>query len=285
MGAILATSFIFASGFAKTTGKWLMLDFGVTEWWMPFATGAIFILPVFVGVWLLKQTPPPNTDDIAHRTIRKPMSKADRKDFLLRFGKAIAPVITAYILLTIVRDFIEDFANEVWAETGYANNAGIFTQTSVTVSLIVLSVIGGFFLIKNNYRAFMLNHILICFGFLLAAGATLLFNLHHISPIVWMVCASAGLYLGYVPFNCLYFERLLATYKVDGNVGFVMYIADSFGYLGTVVVLLIKELGNFHPKWVDFFSFMFYTASAIGVLLLIWGATIFKKIKNESITI
>ncbi len=36
MGAFLATSFIFASGFAKSIGKWLILDFHISDWWMPF---------------------------------------------------------------------------------------------------------------------------------------------------------------------------------------------------------------------------------------------------------
>ena len=284
MGAILATSFIFASGFAKTIGKWLMLSMGISEWWMPFLTGAIFIVPLFVGVWLLRQTPPPSAADEQHRTVRRPMTRVDRQAFLKRFAKAMAPVIIAYILLTILRDFIEDFANEVWTETGYAGNAGIFAQTSILVSLIVLAVVGGFFLIKNNYRAFQLNHFIIIGGFLLAAGATALFNAHLISPIAWMVSASAGLYLGYVPYNCLYFERMLAAYKVEGNVGFVMYIADSFGYLGTVIVLLIKEFASFQPKWVDFFSMMFYTAAVLGVILVFWGSALYKRIYVRQLT-
>src|SRR5882762_9460266 len=32
MGAVLATSFIFASGLAKTVGKWLLLDLNFSEW-------------------------------------------------------------------------------------------------------------------------------------------------------------------------------------------------------------------------------------------------------------
>src|SRR3984893_488722 len=49
MGAILSTSFIFASGLAKTVGKWLMLSMGISEWWMPFAAGAIFLGPLLLS--------------------------------------------------------------------------------------------------------------------------------------------------------------------------------------------------------------------------------------------
>src|ERR1700743_462025 len=40
MGAVLATSFIFASGLAKTIGKSILLFAGVGEFWMPFVAGA-----------------------------------------------------------------------------------------------------------------------------------------------------------------------------------------------------------------------------------------------------
>src|SRR5262249_37156047 len=93
--------------------------------------------------------------------------------------------------------------------------------------------------------------------------------------------AAAGLYLGYVPYNCFYFERLLAAYKVPGNVGFVIYIADAFGYLGTVVVLLVKETIHIKYNWVDFFTLLFYTAAAFGIVLVLWGSALFAKIYKD----
>lgn len=278
MGAILATSFIFASGLAKTVGKWLMLYGHVSEWWMPFAAGAVFVGPLLLSTWLLNQTPPPNAEDIARRTIRLPMGKEERKNFLRKFGYALIPVVIAYVMLTILRDFTEDFANELWAETGFKNNADVFARTGTIVSLIVLAVIGGFFLIRNNYKAFQLNNVIIIGGFVLAAGSTIGFHLHLISPVTWIVSASAGLYLGYVPYNCFYFERMLAAYKVPGNVGFLIYIADAFGYLGTVVVLLVKEFVKIKYSWVDFFTGMFYVAAVGGILLVLWGSVLYAKI-------
>ena len=282
MGAVLSTSFIFASGLAKTVGKNIMLQLHINEWWMPFAAGAVFIIPLFISVWLLQQTPAPTAEDKANRTIRKPMSAAERKAFIKQFGAILVPVVLAYSLLTILRDFCEDFANELWAETGFQNNANIFTQTSTLISLLVLAVVGSFFLIRNNYKAFQLTYIIILFGFFLAAISTVLFQLHFISPLIWFVAATTGLYMGYVPYNCLYFERLLATFKVQGNVGFVMYIADAFGYLGTVFVLLLKEFVTIKYSWVNFFSVLFYVFAAIGIILIISGSRLsaiaFKKL-------
>jgi len=282
MGAVLATSFIFASGLAKTVGKGLMQYAGINEQWMPFVAGAVFVAPLLLGTFLLNQTPPPTAADVAQRTIRLPMDRQQRRDFLRKFGVALIPVIIAYVILTILRDFCEDFANELWTETGVMHRADVFASTSTIVSLIVLAAIGGFFLIKNNYRAFQMNNVIIIGGFVLAAGATAGYHLGLFSPVIWIIMASAGLYLGYIPYNCFYFERLLAAYKVPGNVGFLIYISDAFGYMGTVVVLLVKEFIRIRYTWVDFFTAMFYTAAAGGIVLVVWGSFLFGKIYKKN---
>jgi len=282
MGAILATSFIFASGLAKTVGKSLILYAGVNEQWMPFFAGAFFVCPLLLGTWLLNQTPPPTAADIAHRTVRLPMDRQQRKEFLRRFGFALIPVIIAYVMLTILRDFTEDFANELWAETGYLQRADVFAGTGTIVSLIVLAVVGGFFLIRNNYKAFQLNNVIVIGGFAMAAGATLGYHMGMLSPVAWIITASAGLYLGYVPYNCFYFERMLAAYKVPGNVGFLIYLADAFGYLGTVVVLLVKEFVQIRYTWVDFFTMIFYVAAVGGIVLVMWGSVLFGRIYKKN---
>lgn len=282
MGAFLVTSFIFGSGLAKTVGKWLLLNCHINDWWMPFVAGAFFVLPLLLSVWLLQQSPTPSNEDITHRTERKPMTSAERRLFLQKFGLALIPVIISYAIFTTVRDFCEDFANELWKETGYQNNVGIFAQISTIVSLIMLAIVGSFFLIKNNIEAFRYSHYLVMLGVVISAIATLLFNAAIISPIIWMLLATTGLYLAYLPFNCLYFERMLSTYKLQANVGFVMYIADAFGYLGTVAVLLIKEFLTIKYSWVHFFSFLFYASAIIGLLLIVISVIIHNKLIKQT---
>lgn len=268
MGAFLASSFIFASGIAKSIGKWLLLQWHITDSWMPFLAGSFFVLPMLIGVWLIQQVPAPSKEDIAHRTQRYPMTKAERISFIKTFGFAITPVVIAYGTFTIVRDFCEDFSNELWIEAGYQNNAGIFAKMSTNVSLIVLAIIGCFFLIKNNYKAFVATHYIVVFGLVLSATVTYLHASHLISSVTWMLLSTTGIYLAYLPFNCLYFERMLSAYKIRANVGFVMYIADAFGYLGTVAVLFVKEFFSVNYSWVSFFSGLFYTACIVGTLLI-----------------
>jgi MFS family permease len=282
MGAVLATSFIFASGIAKTVGKSLILH-GISESWMPFLAGAAFVIPLLLSTWLLSQTPPPDAADVAQRTIRLPMDKQQRRSFLRVFGFALIPTVVAYVMLTVLRDFTEDFANELWSETGFRDKANVFANTSTVVGLIVLAVIGGFFLIRNNYKAFQLNNVIVIGGFVLAAGATAAYHFHLITPVTWIIAASAGLYLGYIPYNCFYFERMLAAYKIPGNVGFLIYIADAFGYLGTVVVLLVKEFVHIKYTWVDFFTGMFYVSAFAGILLVLLASVLFSKIYKNNL--
>lgn len=284
LGAFLASSFIFASGLAKTVGKWLLLNFNIHDFWMPFIAGGIFLLPLLFALWLLKQTPIPNQSDILVRSERIPMSKPERKKFVWRFGGLLLPIVISYMLFTIVRDFSEDFANELWVETGYNAAAGIFVQSSTIITLFVLVIIAAFFSIKSNFKAFVYTHILVIIGLLVSLLATLLFNQQLISPFYWMLLSTAGLYLAYLPFNCIYFERMISTYSVKGNVGFVMYIADAFGYLGTVLVLLIKEFVSFQFSWVVFFTFLFSITAVIGIVLVLFtviGHIKYFKLSNQ----
>ena len=50
-----------------------------------------------------------------------------------------------------------------------------------------------------------------------------------------------GLYLAYVPFNCILFDRMMAAVKKPGNRGFLIYLADASGYVGSVGLMLYKK--------------------------------------------
>ncbi|HRH60831.1 MAG TPA: DUF5690 family protein, partial [Chitinophagaceae bacterium] len=234
MGAVVRTSFIFSSGVVKTVGKSIVLYWHVSEIWMPFVAGALFVLPMILFTWLLNHIPAPSEKDIQLRSIRKPMTKDERAAFIKTFLPGIIIIVATYVLLTVLRDFRDNFANELYKEMGYGNDASIFTVTETYVSLIVLLCMGLLALVKNNMRAFLINHYIIMAGFALALVSTLLFANHFVSPVLWMVLVGTGLYLSYVPFNALYFERMIASYRISANVGFIMYISDAFGYLGSV---------------------------------------------------
>ena len=268
LGAGLSVSFIFSAGFAKSVGGFIMRDWGVSETWMPFVTSCMFTLPLLIFLWLLDKLPPPSPLDEELRTRRQPMDTAERKHFVRSFWPGIVLFVLAYVLLTTFREFRDNFAAEVWKTLGYGNSPEIFTTTEIPVSIIVLIVMGSLMLIKNNKLALMINHLIIFLGMVLIGASTFLFEKELISPPVWMILIGLGLYLGYVPFNSIFFDRLLAAFKHVGTVGFIMYVADSFGYLGSVGVLFFKEFGYAEVSWLDFFISSGYYISVAGSILI-----------------
>lgn len=254
MGAVLCVNFILSSGIVKSVGKFLLVTEHVSEWWMPFYAGGLFFIPMLVFTWLLNHMPPPSEEDRRLRSPRVPMTAEERRAFTRRFLPGLIMIVITYVLLTALRDFRDNFANELWTELGFGGQAAIFTASEVPVSVIVLVSLSLMILIKDNFRAFMVNHYIITGGFLLALMATVLFSTHWISPTMWMILVGTGLYLSYIPFNCLYFERMIASYRITGNAGFLIYIADSFGYLGSVTVLFIREFAGIQLSWTGFFS-------------------------------
>jgi MFS family permease len=263
MAAILSISLIFASGFVKTVARMLMSNFHVSEFNMPFITGALFVLPLLLFVFLLELMPPPNAEDILLRTKRLPMDTAERRNFLQRFLPGIILTLIIYVLLTIMRDVRDNFEVEIWAGLGIKDNT-IYTKIDTIISVAVLVAMSLLILVRRNLRAFRLIHIVIIFGCGLAGIGTVLFSFGYIGPMTWMALAGLGLYLGYVPYNAVFFERLLASFHYKGNVGFLIYVADSMGYLGSISVLLVKELGHPNISWGEFFKSSVLAVAVIG---------------------
>jgi hypothetical protein len=275
LGAGLSVSFIFSAGLAKSVGGFIMRDWGVSEMWMPFVTASVFFIPLLIFLWLLDKLPPPSMLDEELRTKRQPMDKFDRKTFVSNFWPGIVLFTLAYMLLTAFRDFRDNFTSDVWKTLGYIDSPEIFTATEIPIAIAVLIVMGSIMVIKNNKIALMVNHIIILFGMILIGLSTFLFEQKIVSPPVWMILIGLGLYLGYVPFNSILFDRLLATFKYIGTVGFLIYVADAFGYLGSIGVLFFKEFGYADVSWLDFFISGGYTISIIGSVLILGSITYF----------
>ena len=281
LGAGLSVSFIFSAGFAKSVGGFIMRDWGTSEYWMPFVACCLFTGPLLLFLWMLNQVPPPSPLDEDLRTKRQPMDVSDRKKFFLTFVPGIILFTLAYMLLTAFRDLRDNYSAEVWKTLGYGNSPEIFTTTEIPVSIMVLIIMGSLMLIKNNQLALLVNHIIIMLGMILIGVACYFFQHHLISATAWMILIGLGLYLGYVPFNSIFFDRLLASFKYTGTVGFIMYVADSFGYLGSLGVVFFKEFGNAKVSWLNFFISGGYTISIVGTILIL-GSMIYFHRKHQT---
>lgn len=281
IGAALAVSFIFSSGFVKSVAKWLLLNFNIAEKWLPFITGLVFMLPVLILVYLLEQIPPPSLDDQKHKVVRVPMNKLQRKAFFKKFSIGIVLLIVVYVFLTIFRDIRDNFAADMWNELGYGNDPGVFTNTEIPVTIFVLLIISAMMLIRSNKKAFIVTHYLIIAGFLLAGISSIMFSFGMLDPFLWMSIVGLGLYMGYIPFNCILFDRMIAAFGTAGNVGFLMYVADSFGYMGSVGVIVMKTILKIKTQWIEIYSTGVIYLSVIGISLTVAAMVYFiRKFKS-----
>jgi MFS family permease len=283
IGAALAVSFIFASGFVKSVGAWLMNAFNISEFWMPFYTGLVFCVPLMLFVYLMERIPHPTEEDVKFRAERVAMTAEDRRKFIRDFLGGIIACVLIYCFATIFRDIRDNFSAEMWKEMGFFNQPALFSKTETPITLIVLVLIGSMVTIKNNFIALKNAHWFIVIGFVIAGISTLMFKYNHISPIVWMTLVGLGLYMVYIPFNAIFFDRLISTFKYASNVGFLIYIADAFGYVGSIGVLLSKEIFKVKLNWVIFFSSSVMILSVVGVLLTFYSLYYFSK-KYRQIT-
>lgn len=281
LGAALSVSFIFSAGLCRSVGALTMKYLGTSEYWMPFVTSCLFTLPFLFFLLLLDQLPPPSVQDEELRAKRVPMNTVERKKFITTFFPGIFLFVIAYTLLTAFRDFRDNFSAEIWTALGIVNDPSIYASTEIPVSIFVLICMGSLMLVKNNKLALMINHVIIIFGLLLIGVANFLFEQLLINASVWMMLIGTGLYLGYVPFNSILFDRLLAAFRYAGTVGFIMYVSDSFGYLGSVGVLFFKEFGYAKLSWLSFFISGGYIVSLTGALL-IGGSMIYFHKKYKS---
>ncbi len=268
LGAALSASFIIASGVVKSAGTLVMVHLHTTEFSMPYITGLIFAVPLLVALYLLDCIPPPTEKDELERTKRQPMDKPARKKFVKTFLPGIILLVITYVFLTIFRELRDNFAIELWKTLGYINNAAIYTQSEVAVAAFTLISLSMIVFIRNNFLA--LNIILwqISFGFAIVLLASLLYQKGIITGTLWMVVTGSGLYLGYVPFNAFLYERLISTFRVAGNIGFIMYISDSFGYLGSLAVLFFKNFMAPALSWTGFFVRSGIWLSLLGIILV-----------------
>jgi hypothetical protein len=275
LASMLCASFILSSGVVKSVGVWLMLRWHVDQFWMPAATGLVFAPLLVLSVWLLTQLPPPSERDEAARVRRLPMTGAERLEFLKAYGVGLAAIVFGYILLTAFRDFRDNFAAEIWSALGYGGEAGIFTASELPVAIIALIGMAAVMVVRNNRRALMVIHAMVAGGFAVLGLSTLAFQAHMISPLVWMILAGSGLYIAYNPINAVLFDRLVATSGRVANAGFLIYVADSCGYTGSVALLLWRNFGKASLDWLQFFTLGAYATSLAGGIATILAAVYF----------
>jgi hypothetical protein len=275
LASMLCASFILSSGVVKSVGAWLIQTWHVNEFWMPAATGVLFMPLLLAAVWVLSLLPPPSPRDEAQRVPRRPMTGADRTAFLKAYAPGLIAIVFAYILLTAFRDFRDNFAVEIWTALGYGGEAAIFSASELPVAVIALIGMAAVIVVRDNRRALMVIHAMVAGGFVLLGLATMAFQAHLISPLVWMILAGSGLYIAYNPINAVLFDRMVAASGRVANAGFLIYVADSSGYMGSVALLLWRNFGQTSLDWLQFFISGAYVTAVVGSVATVFAAIFF----------
>ena len=192
--ACLACSFILASGVVKDVGRYLMFEEGVSEWWMPACTGAPFYR-YSVSV--------PGYCHVSHHRMRGmlryeervSMTSSERMAMLKSYPLGWFLLIGFYLALTAVRDFRDNFGQEILDELGLGRVQGVFSSTETAVMFGVLLTMAALNLVRDNRRGFVAACWTMAVGMVVLGGGTLLFRAGMVSGLIWMILTGLGSYL------------------------------------------------------------------------------------------
>jgi hypothetical protein len=280
-GAVMASSFIISSGLVKGVGKFILDTDAVTENWMPFIAALSFTPLLILGIFLLNKLSPPVEEDRLARTERVPMNATDRKRFTQTFLIGIIFTVLLYVGLTVFRDIRDNFAIDFWQELSLKGIPQLLIFSELPIAIVVLAIIACVILIKNNKWAFYLN-----IGMILFSGALMLFStsLYHsgkMGPITWTILSGFSMYLPYIAYHTLFFERWIAFFKYKSNAGFLMYMSDAFGYLGSIIILLVRNFATPSISWVNYFIYCSYILGVAVIILSVFLLFYFKKTEKK----
>jgi hypothetical protein len=202
------------------------------------------------------------------------MTGEERLRFIVNFWPGLLLTVIYYTALTAYRDFRDNFAPQLWEKFGW-KGSDILLYPEIVIALIVMVPMCLPMLVKGNMRGFMIYHGLIVGGMILSLIFTLLYQLKilkgHWGGFFFMTISGLGLYLGYIPFNSLLYDLLIAAFQYKANVGFLTYFCDSCGYMGSVTVMLVESFaikGGGGDMDTKFYTAISFGVSAGGIVLM-----------------
>lgn len=269
MVAGLSCSYIIAGAATRDIGRDLVMKtWGVSEGWMPVVTGGLFLGPFILAVLLLNQLPPPGPADVAVRAERVPMDRKQRRAFVAHFGIGFGMLLAAYFFLTALRDFRDHYGAELFDAIGLGDQRAIFSRTELWAMLGVILAIAILNLISSHRKALVTVYVIIVGGFALIGAATVGFKAGVVSPYWWMALVGLGMYLAYVPFGAVLFERMMAASRFNGTAVFAIQLADGIGYTASALLQVFRDLAFGRFQRLEFFVPYAIVVSIAGVLLM-----------------
>ena len=206
------------------------------------------------------------------------MSKAVRAAFFHRHAFGLIGLLSIYVLLTVVRSLRDDFGVEIWQALGVNEKPAVFAKSETVVAIVATVVNALAICIVGNVRALTASVVLMCGGFVVVACAAILQWSGSLPPFPFMVACGIGLYLPYVAFHTTVFERLIAASPRPGNLGFLMYLADSIGYLGYAGVVTVKIFAPPGDALFGLFRSGILVSSIFSIFALLFAIRYFRRV-------
>ncbi|MCD8533776.1 MAG: DUF5690 family protein [Verrucomicrobia bacterium] len=290
----LSCSFIMSSGIVKdfgvslmdggiarqwsqipVAGDWIGSWLGsVSESWMPFIVGLHF-LPLFLfSVYLLSRLPGPTAQDEDERSKRSQMYAGDRWRFIREFALGLGLLCFVYFIATAYRDYRDNFQVNI-LEDLKVEDRGVISKSETMVAFIVMAVMAGLNIIRDNRRGLTAAFLVMGIGCLFLLPGSIFITNGSVTPYQFMVMTGLGSYLIYVPFNSMLFDRIIAFTRFSGTAVFAIYLADSIGYTGSVILLLIKDRLFAGSSHLEFFKLFSVSVGWVSLIMLGWALVYF----------
>lgn len=254
LASLLGISIVISSGVAKSIGLFVMNTLHVEEFWMPAFIGA-FALPLLALLgYILNRLPQPTKEDIAAKSQRVTLNSKQRKELFINFLPILILLFVANLMLVILRDIKEDFLVKIIDMSEHSS--WMFAQVDSIVTLIILALFGMMVFVKSNIKVLVILLSMVVAGTATMSFVSLNYDALQLDTVTWLFVQSLSLYIAYLCFQSIFFDRFIACFKIKGNVGFFIVTIDFIGYTGTVLVLMFKEFFNTDINWLDFYNQM-----------------------------
>ena len=254
LASLLGISIVISSGTAKSIGLFVMNTLNVSEFWMPALIGA-FALPLLALLgYSLTRLPQPTAQDIEQKSSRVTLNGKQRKELFIDFMPFLVLLFVANLMLVVLRDIKEDFLVKIIDMNG--QSSWMFAQVDTVVTLIILALFGAMVFVKSNIKVLVALLGLVVLGTATMSFISFNYDSLQLDAITWLFVQSLCLYIAYLCFQSIFFDRFIACFKIKGNVGFFIVTIDFIGYTGTVLVLMFKEFAHVDINWLEFYNIL-----------------------------
>lgn len=205
-----------------------------------------------------------------------------RKALFFKYAPILTLLFVGNFMLLVLRDIKEDFLVNIIDMSN--QSSWLFARIDTVVTLIILGIFAAFIFFRSNIKALMTLMGLVIAGCLVMTYVSLSYESLDLQSVTWLFIQSLCLYIAYLTFQTIFFDRFIACFRVKGNVGFFIAIIDFIGYLGTVTLLSTKELLNIDMEWFAFFNHLSATVGGVcAVLFTVATVLIWRKYQSTRV--